>query len=70
MTRDRRIRLPSKKAGEWYQITAPHFCAGLRVDDGVVREAAPIIRWAVGRTWPQLTHYLRHKRWRWERIDA
>jgi len=32
------------------RITAPHFCAGALVDpDGRVAEAAPIIRWAVGR---------------------
>ena len=62
---------PHRTDGDgWYQITAPHFCAGMLVKDGVIVRAAPIIKWAVNRTWPQLTHYLRRKRWKWRALDG
>jgi hypothetical protein len=41
------------------QITAPHFCAGVVV--GV--RAAPIVRYMVGWTFPQIVQYCSKKRW-------
>lgn len=40
------------------QITAPHFCAGLVLDDDVVTTAAPII------------HYMAEQRWTRDRVRA
>lgn len=47
-----------------YQITAPHFVAGLVFQGGVVKVAAPIIRYMVG--WPlgRTEAYCYQKRWR------
>jgi hypothetical protein len=48
-----------------YRITAPHFCAGLVTDlPGRVVTAAPILRWAVGKTVAELFQYCHKKRWR------
>ena len=45
----------------WWRIVAPHFVAGLRVEDGVVREAAPIIWWSRGRKWSEVRAYFKSK---------
>lgn len=45
-----------------YQITAPHYCAGVVVEGGVCREAAPILHWAVGKPWPWLLSYFARKK--------
>lgn len=34
-----------------WQIDVRHFCCGILVDDaGIVRHAAPIMRWAIGKS--------------------
>lgn len=38
-------------------VNAPHYCAGLVTRDDVCTEAAPILRWAVGKPWPYLRRY-------------
>lgn len=49
---------------EWLvQITAPHFCAGLSITDGVCTHAAPILKWAVGKHRNFLSHYFKQKGW-------
>jgi len=45
------------------QITAPHFCAGLVVQKGIVIEAAPILRWAKGKRWVEVQDYFNRKGW-------
>jgi hypothetical protein len=45
-----------------WQISAPHFCAGLETDAaGVVVAAAPVLRWCVGRTRDALRPYFARK---------
>lgn len=44
-----------------WQITAPHYCAGLVVSDGMVTDAAPIICWTVGKAWRDVRNQLRAK---------
>lgn len=45
-----------------YQITAPHFCAGLIVTDGgAVVQAAPILRWACGKSWDYVRRWAERK---------
>jgi len=46
-----------------FQITAPHFCAGLISNARRVTKAAPILRWAVGKPMMQITQYCRSKKW-------
>jgi hypothetical protein len=48
------------------RVTAPHFCAGLIVRNGVVTGAAPIIRWAMGKPWTEVERYCNKKRWKVE----
>ena len=46
------------------QVTAPHFCAGIILKDGIVTEAAPILRWAIGWRRARLSEYFREKGWK------
>lgn len=48
------------------RVEAPHFVAGLIVDHGRVTDAAPILRWSVGKQWAWVASYIERKRgWRW-----
>ena len=44
-----------------WQITAPHYTAGLEVEDGVITTAAPILNWTVGFKWHDVRMLLEHK---------
>lgn len=46
------------------RVVAPHFVAGLGVRDGVCVWAAPILRWAVGKSADELRAYFARKGWR------
>ena len=46
------------------QIDAPHFCAGLVVENGVVVDAAPILFWAVGKQEDVVRKYVYKKGWK------
>ncbi len=46
-----------------YQVTAPHFCAGLIVDGEKVVRAAPILGWTVGKSRDELRRYFARKKW-------
>lgn len=49
-------------------IQGPHFAASLIVDKatgGTVLEAAPILRWALGKRWASLQGYVERKGWSW-----
>lgn len=53
-----------------WQITAPHFCAGLLLDqDGICYLAAPILSWAVGKTQMKLETYFRKKNWEVQLVE-
>jgi hypothetical protein len=46
------------------RIEAPNFTAGLLVDAaGIVRDAAPIVRWAIGKPLEEIREYAVKKRW-------
>ena len=47
-----------------YQITAPHFCAGLLARNGTISEAAPIIAWMVGWQLDGIERYCGRKGWK------
>lgn len=44
------------------RVKAPHYCAGLVLDQGgECVEAAPILRWTIGKRWVALKHYFSEK---------
>ena len=43
-------------------VDAPHFYAGMILKNGVVVKAAPILKWAVGKTQLYLTDYFWRKK--------
>lgn len=45
------------------RVVAPHFVAGFETD-GVVRRAAPILRYLVGKTNDEARAYIARKGWR------
>lgn len=45
----------------WIWVSLPYATFGMRVDRGVVVEAAPIARWAVGLPEARVAAYLRKK---------
>lgn len=53
------------------RITAPHFCAGIVLDDaGHVIRAAPILAWIRGRKIDAITAYAKRKGWLIEQISV
>jgi hypothetical protein len=46
------------------QVTTPHFCASLVVDGDICMEAAPILKWAIGKRSDWLRDYFRQKGWK------
>lgn len=45
------------------RVKAPHFCAVLITVDDVCTEAAPILRWALGKSRDELRAYFARKQW-------
>jgi hypothetical protein len=48
---------------ELVAIKAPHFYAGVVVRDGMIVEAAPIVRYMIGKSYDWLTLYVETKGW-------
>jgi len=46
-----------------YQITAPHYCAGIIIRGGRVIEAAPILRWTLEKSQTYILGYFDAKRY-------
>lgn len=46
------------------QVTAPHFCAGLVIENGVCTVAAPILKRSIGRSADELRAYFKWKGWK------
>lgn len=46
------------------RVSAPHFVAGLVTDGERCTVAAPIMKWAVGKTEDELRSYFTRKGWR------
>lgn len=58
------VILPENSAESLWQVTAPHFCAGVIVgEDGIIKRAAPILRYVEGKRLQWLKTYCQHKRW-------
>ncbi len=54
--------------GDDWWVSAPHLTAVLTVDGGRVVDAAPILRWTVGRSWTDVEAQLRRKGWEYRRL--
>jgi hypothetical protein len=48
------------------RVEAPYYVAGLIIENGVVVQAAPILFWAVGKSWNYVRDYFDTKRYKWE----
>lgn len=46
------------------RVEAPHFVAGLVTVNGHCTEAAPILRWAIGKSESELRAYFARKKWK------
>ena len=46
-----------------YRITSSYFCCAIVVDEHTVTQAAPILRWTVGREWSSVRDYFQQKGW-------
>jgi hypothetical protein len=49
---------------ELARVTAPHFVAGIVMQDDVVTEAAPILKWTIGKKREELRTYFDQKGWK------
>lgn len=45
------------------QVTAPHFSAGIFIEDGRCIAAAPALEWALGKSVKELNAYFRRRHW-------
>lgn len=57
-------------SGKLWRITAPRFVAGLIVVGGVVRDTAPILRWASGLRWAEAKRRMVGRGWHGEPVGA
>ena len=58
------------RCGILWRISAPHFCAGVIVaQDGIVLDAAPILRWACNKPWAYLRQWALRRRYCVERVE-
>ena len=61
---DRSSTLRPNSTETLVQVDAPHFCAGIVLVDDVCTEAAPILKWAVGKHRDWLRDYFKAKGWK------
>ena len=54
---------PTSASGQLVRVVAPHFVAGFETD-GIVRRAAPILRYLVGKTDDKARAYIKKKGWK------
>lgn len=50
------------------QVTLPYFCCGITVQGEFVTDAAPIMRWAVGKTWGWIENWIIRKGGKYEEV--
>lgn len=47
----------------WVRVVAPHFVAGMEFTESVCTQAAPILKWAIGKRARDIGDYFRSKNW-------
>jgi hypothetical protein len=50
------------RSEQLYQIDTVYYCAGLVVESRRVTQAAPVLRWALGKPWTEVERWARGKR--------
>lgn len=53
-----------------YQITAPYFVALVVVHDGIVVDAAPILKWAKNKRAGEVWKWFRTRAFTWQRLET
>lgn len=53
-----------------YRITSPYLCAALGVNRGIVVFTAPILRWAHGKPWDEVSAWMAKKKWTMELLGT
>jgi len=46
---------------KWYRITLSYACYGIAVEDGVIKKAAPVARWSIGKRLEYFERWIRRK---------
>ena len=55
----------------WYQVTAPHFCCGIKSGTNEkITEAAPILKWSIGKHIKWFKFYCKKKGWTILKLDS
>ena len=57
-----------KLLDDLYRVTTPYMCCGLLVRGGVVRIAAPIMKWSVGKSITDVRSWVESKGYKMSRI--
>ena len=47
------------------QITTSYFCCGIVVTDNICVDAAPIMKWAIGKSWDYIRGWVEDKGAQW-----
>ena len=53
-----------------YQVTAPYFVALVCIRDGRVADAAPILKWTVGKSAKYVFAWFRNREFDWHRLNV
>jgi hypothetical protein len=53
-----------------YRVEAPHFVAGIVFQKELAINAAPILKWSIGKNIVFLRNYFNRKKWRFKRIRS
>ena len=61
--------LASARVKRLCQVTTSYFCCGIEVEDGVVVAAAPIMKWAVGKSDTAVREWVRKKKGTMEAVE-
>lgn len=51
-----------------YRVSAPHFVAGVVVYNGLIINAAPILKWCIGNRLSYFRGYCDKKKWQIEKV--
>jgi hypothetical protein len=54
---------PSLSRNVLYSIDSKYFCAGIIVHTGTIVDAAPILKWCVGKEFDDFRRYCHKKKW-------
>ena len=53
-----------------YQATLPHYCCGFEVENNTILDAAPIMRWAIGKSIEEYIRWAKSKGGSVELVDG